>query len=1364
MSTWIDSIERRWRFSRMTGSWEVEVQTGVWRQSQLPPEGLRRITGSVPTPGTVIVETMGPPGPPGPPGPSGATIDTVPGLREELDEKEPLIGSGTINDYYRGDKLFRPLNKDAVGLSNVDNTSDLNKPISSAAQAALDAKSNDDHTHAQNEITGLVTDLAGKEPTITAGTTAQYWRGDKTWQTLNKSAVGLGNADNTSDANKPISTAAQAALDVKQPLDSDLTDIAGLAPSDNNVLQRKSGAWTHRTPAQLKTDLSLVKGDVGLSNVDNTSDVNKPVSTAQQAALDLKADDNEVVKLTGDQDIAGEKTFTEDFRVGAAFVVQATAPTDSFVIYNGANDVNQDTYFNTHGVKNIGDPEDYTDAAHKGYVDDGLALKENTANKGVNNGYASLDGAGKVPWTQLPASIMIYRGVWNANTNTPTLVDGVGTQGDVWRVTVAGSRNLGSGTISFGVGDYATYNGTAWEKSDSTDAVTSVAGLSGTIAASALTDALTDGSVNHVFTVADDTKLASIETGADVTDAANVDAAGAVMNSDTSTAAMNFVVDEDNMASNSATKVSTQQSVKAYVDTADALKAPLASPTFTGTVSGITKTMVGLGNVDNTSDADKPVSTTQQTALDLKANIASPTFTGTVSGITKTMVGLGNVDNTSDAAKPVSTATQTALDAKAADNAVVKLTGDQTVAGNKTFSDNIVADTLRTTGLRDFAEGALTLDLESAGGSISNDFVRVTSSFNSGAGIAAVGANTDIDLNLNSKGAGDVLINGDPAVTSLADLGITSTAAELNHVDGVTSAIQTQLDGKVDENSAITGATKTKITYDAKGLVTAGADATTADIADSSNKRYVTDAQLTVIGNTSGTNTGDQSTIVGITGTKAQFNTAVTDGDIVYTDNAALTDTRTPTDGSVTTAKFAASALVTAAEGLASSDNDTSVPTVAAAKAYTDSVASSGIPGLTASAAELNILDGATLSTAELNYVDGVTSAIQTQIDGKQASDADLTAIAGLSPTDDDVLQRKAGAWTNRTVAQLKTDLALNNVDNTSNATERAAAATLTNKTIDLTSNTLVGSVTEFNTALESADFYTTGGTDVAVADGGTGVSTLTGIVKGNGTSAFSAAAAGTDYVAPGGALGTPSSGTLTNATGLPISGLVASTSTALGVGSVELGHASDTTIARASAGQITVEGTAVLLSGGALGTPSSATLTNATGLPVAGITASTSTALGVGSVELGHASDTTLSRSSAGQLAVEGVVVVTASNTLSISNKTLTNPTITNYTETYYNGGNTSTAATIDLANGTFQKWTLTGNCTFTMPTATAGKSFMVHLFTGAGGFTGTFTGVKWSGGTTPTVTTTASRLDKFAFDSDGTNWYGSVSPNYTP
>ena len=78
----------------------------------------------------------------------------------------------------------------------------------------------------------------------------------------------------------------------------------------------------------------------------------------------------------------------------------------------------------------------------------------------------------------------------------------------------------------------------------------------------------------------------------------------------------------------------------------------------------VTKSQVGLANVDNTSDAAKPVSTATQTALDLKAPLASPAFTGTPTGITKAHVSLGNVDNTSDADKPVSTAQQTALNAK----------------------------------------------------------------------------------------------------------------------------------------------------------------------------------------------------------------------------------------------------------------------------------------------------------------------------------------------------------------------------------------------------------------------------------------------------------------------------------------------------------------------------------------------------------------------------------------------------------------------------------------------------------------------------------------------------------------------------
>ena len=74
--------------------------------------------------------------------------------------------------------------------------------------------------------TDLQNALNAKENTITAGTTSQYFRGDKTFQTLDKAAVGLGNVDNTSDANKPISTATQTALNAKQ-------DSLGFTPVPN---------------------------------------------------------------------------------------------------------------------------------------------------------------------------------------------------------------------------------------------------------------------------------------------------------------------------------------------------------------------------------------------------------------------------------------------------------------------------------------------------------------------------------------------------------------------------------------------------------------------------------------------------------------------------------------------------------------------------------------------------------------------------------------------------------------------------------------------------------------------------------------------------------------------------------------------------------------------------------------------------------------------------------------------------------------------------------------------------------------------------------------------------------------------------
>lgn len=249
------------------------------------------------------------------------------------------------------------------------------------------------------------------------------------------------------------------------------------------------------------------------------------------------------------------------------------------------------------------------------------------------------------------------------------------------------------------------------------------------------------------------------------------------------------------------------------------------------------------------------------------------------------------------------------------------------------------------------------------------------------------------------------------------------------------------------------------------------------------------------------------------------------------------------------------------------------------------------------------------------------------------------------------------------TDVQLGIGISASSADTLSNKTIDSANNTLT---LDLAEGTLTGTTAQFNTALSDGSFATLAGIETLTNKTLTSPTLTTPV------------------------LGTPSSGTLTNCTGLPITGIAnITTSRVLGritAGSgaveeltganvrtiaglatsdspqftaIELGHASDTTIARVSAGVVSIEGVNVVtvsstdtltnktltsptLTTPVLGTPSSGTLTNCTGLPVNGIVDDTTSALGVGTLELGHASDTTLSRSSAGVLAVEGVAVLT--------------------------------------------------------------------------------------------------------------------------
>jgi len=175
--------------------------------------------------------------------------------------------------------------------------------------------------------------------------------------------------------------------------------------------------------------------------------------------------------------------------------------------------------------------------------------------KAAASGVATLDGSGKVPLSQLPTGSEVYKGTWNASTNTPTLIDGTGTNGWKYIVNVAGTQNLGSGSVSYLVGDAVIYNGTIWQKVASGTAVTSV-------------------------------------------------------------------------------------------------------NTYTGAVV-LVKGDIGLGNVDNTTDLNKPVSTAQQTALDLKLSIATAASTYQTLANLSTSTSLG----TSNTLYPSQLAVKTYVDA-----------------------------------------------------------------------------------------------------------------------------------------------------------------------------------------------------------------------------------------------------------------------------------------------------------------------------------------------------------------------------------------------------------------------------------------------------------------------------------------------------------------------------------------------------------------------------------------------------------------------------------------------------------------------------------------------------------------------------
>jgi hypothetical protein len=447
-----------------------------------------------------------------------------------------------------------------VGLANVDNTADSAKPVSTAAQSALDLKEN--ASNKSDAALGTSTTLYPTQNAVKTYVDAQV----ASATIVDADATTKGKLQLTGDLGGTASSPTVPGLALKAPIES---------------------------PTFTGTVGGITKTMVGLGNVDNTTDANKPVSTAQLAALDLKAP-------------LASPTFTGTLTAP----IYATTPQ---LLTSGATI----TWNPTQGL----------------------------------NASVTLDQNSTLSFSATPPSgsygtlVVTQDGTGGRTLTLPTTTNkvlGSTSSTSIALSTAAGAKDI----INFYYdGTNCYWNvGQGYGTASSTDLASSV---SGTLA------------------------VANGGTGATTL-------TGYVKGSGTSA-----------------------MTASASIPVADVTgAAPLASPTFTGTVGGITKEMVGLENVDNTTDANKPVSTAQLAALDLKAPLASPTFTGTPSlpsGTTAvTQLSTDNSTKLATTAFVTSSLSAGAPDATTSATGKVQLAGD--LAGtNSSATAPVISDNAITT-------------------------------------------------------------------------------------------------------------------------------------------------------------------------------------------------------------------------------------------------------------------------------------------------------------------------------------------------------------------------------------------------------------------------------------------------------------------------------------------------------------------------------------------------------------------------------------------------------------------------------------------------------------------------------------------
>ncbi len=486
-------------------------------------------------------------------------ISDVTGLQTALNALEPTIASGTTAQYWRGDKTFQTLNSTSVGLGNVNNTSDANKPISTAASTAL----------------------AGKEPTISSGTTSQYWRGDKSWQTLDKTAVGLSNVNNTTDASKPISTLTQAALDLKAPLNNPIfTGTVTLAADPLTAFQAATKQYVDMVVQGFNS-----KGLVYLSTDTNTV-------------------------LSGEQTIDG---FTTNL---SRVVVRANNnPAENGIWITGPS-----------AWTRASDMDAWSEVSGAFvFVDKGTNYgKTGWLASGATSGTL---GTTAITWTQF------------SGANAYTATGGVSVSGTVFSLSpMAASTLKGNNTGSVAApvdltGDQVVAMLPAFASSTKGVVPASGGGSTNFLRADGTWATPIDNSAvwgNITGTLANQSDLATALTAKVNASLITTYSFSVLANSDApswrTTLGLGSAATQASSVFAAAVHTHVISDVTGLQTALNGKEATISSGTTTQYWRGdksfqtLDKTAVGLANVDNTSDASKPVSTAQQTAFDLKAD------------------------------------------------------------------------------------------------------------------------------------------------------------------------------------------------------------------------------------------------------------------------------------------------------------------------------------------------------------------------------------------------------------------------------------------------------------------------------------------------------------------------------------------------------------------------------------------------------------------------------------------------------------------------------------------------------------------------------------------------------------------------